>query len=422
MEKKLRVASCELRAKASAPSHLHTFTPSNFHTRNSQLSLRPNLRGVPPAAVRARGLRPNFRGVPPAAFRAATGFTFIEVLFAVIILGIGFIMIAGIFPVAIQQTAVVSNETQGSLITRDAIRKIQDIADAPISTGTQNYPPSTSATTYSLFQPTLVGGNPTVQAFSPNIMQALGSDCFYSSDRRFGWAGFYRRDSTTSPFAQIFIVALQNPNFPNYTTLYQPGETTLINPAPPIPPVVAPPVPPIFYNYAQNSPYTTPTVAPNQPTPGVPATTTANVYYEPDGTTTIEILYPATQSTPNGATGAYVLLAGGATPANMVGRFFRLGAPLGTSSPDYPTPFTPPVGQSYEFYQVQSGTDITPADATANGFVASSSTAVITTATIFMVGRAPTLTSGTEFTGPFTGPNQDIGVASAFIRINTANN
>jgi prepilin-type N-terminal cleavage/methylation domain-containing protein len=383
----------------------------------------PNTESSPNDETRRarRAIRPSGFGFDSDFWFRNSGFTFIEVLFAVIILGIGFIMIAGVFPVAIQQTAVVTSETQGSLITRDAIRRIQDIADAPISTGTQNYPPSTSTTSYSLFQPT----NGTVQAFSPNIMQALGSDCFYSSDRRFGWAGFYRRDSTTSPFAQIFIVALQNPNFPNYTTLYQPGETTAISPAPPIPPTVAPPVPPIFYNYASPSPYTPPTVAPAQPTLGVAATTTANVYYCPDGTTTIEILYPATQSTPNGATGAYVLLAGGATPANMVGRFFRLGAPLGTSSPDYPTPFTPPVGQPYEIYQVQSGTDITPADAAAQAppWPGSLSTAAITGATIFMVGRAPAYNAATsDYSGPFTGPNQDIGVASAFIRVNTANN
>jgi type II secretory pathway pseudopilin PulG len=385
MEKKLRVASDELRAKASAPLRL-CVSSSPFH---SSFEFR------------------------------ISGFTFIEILFAVIILGIGFIMIAGIFPVAIQQTAVVSNETQGSLITRDAIRRIQDIADAPISTGTQNYPPSTSTITYSLFQPTGTSANPTVQAFSPNILQALGSDCFYSSDRRFGWAGFYRRDSATSPFAQIFIVALQNPNFPNYTTTYEPGETTQFSPQPPIPPVVAPPVPPTMYNYAPPSTYAAPNPAPAQPTLGVSATITANVYYMPDGTTTIEIEYPATQSAPNGATGAYVLLAGGATPANMVGRFFRLGAPLGSSSPDYPTPFTAPVGQSYEIYQVQSGSDLTPAD----GFTASSSAPVISAATIFIVGRAPIYNAATsDYSGPFTGPNQDIGVASAFIRVNTANN
>ena len=64
-----------------------------------------------------------------------SGFTFIEVLFAVILLGIGFIMIAAVFPVAIQQTSAVSDETQGTALARDAIKKIQAVADSMV-TGT----------------------------------------------------------------------------------------------------------------------------------------------------------------------------------------------------------------------------------------------------------------------------------------------
>src|ERR1700728_2071132 len=46
----------------------------------------------------------NPRGFPVILPGRDGGFTFIEVLFAVILLGIGFTMIAGIFPVAIQQS------------------------------------------------------------------------------------------------------------------------------------------------------------------------------------------------------------------------------------------------------------------------------------------------------------------------------
>src|SRR5438477_2700389 len=42
------------------------------------------------------------------------GFSFAEVMFAVIILGIGFIMIAAIFPVAIQQGKATNDETTGA--------------------------------------------------------------------------------------------------------------------------------------------------------------------------------------------------------------------------------------------------------------------------------------------------------------------
>jgi len=42
-------------------------------------------------------------------FRA--GYSFTEVMFAVVVLGIGFIMIAAMFPVAIQQSQLTSEET-----------------------------------------------------------------------------------------------------------------------------------------------------------------------------------------------------------------------------------------------------------------------------------------------------------------------
>ncbi len=201
--------------------------------------------------------------------------TFIEVLFAVILLGIGFIMIAAVFPVAIQQTSAVSDETQGTASPATPSKKFRPPPTQNIGT-----PPTTPGTTNSIFQPTLVAANPTVAAFSPNTHASPRLRHFFTADRRFGWVGFYRRDSATSPFAQVFIIALQNPNFPNYMTRYAPGETTAINPAPPILPVVAPPIPPFLYNYATPSAFTAPTALPAAPTAGVQASITANFSYD----------------------------------------------------------------------------------------------------------------------------------------------
>ena len=46
----------------------------------------------------------------------SSGFSFVEVLFAVIILGVGFIMIAAVFPVAIRQTKSTIDETSAATI------------------------------------------------------------------------------------------------------------------------------------------------------------------------------------------------------------------------------------------------------------------------------------------------------------------
>ncbi|MGD0389437.1 MAG: hypothetical protein ABSC42_10835 [Tepidisphaeraceae bacterium] len=323
-------------------------------------------------------------------------FTFIEVLFAVILLGIGFIMIAGVFPVAIQQTAAVSDETQGTLLAHDAIKKIQAVADGMVN-GT--------ASTLTLFPATGTSAAPQVWAITTSspptyimttpftgLMAALGADSFFTADHRYGWVGFYRRDSITNPFAQVYVIALQNPNFANY--LYpvpSSGQTTISGPVPP-------PVPPSTYGYSPISP---PTAA---------TSIQASFYYNTDGTTTVVLAYPTGQASPNGTTGAYVLVATSGT-SNMVGRFFRLGNVSAV------TPGSTPPSGLYQTFVLQSGSDITPAD----GYTPSATTAAFT-GSVWLIGAAPMPDASGGFTGPFSGPNQDIGVATGFIRVNTANN
>src|SRR5258706_15045253 len=57
------------------------------------------------------------------AFRR--GFTFTEVMFAVILLGIGFIMLAGMFPVAIQQTQTNVQESTASTVAQSAAHSLE---------------------------------------------------------------------------------------------------------------------------------------------------------------------------------------------------------------------------------------------------------------------------------------------------------
>src|SRR5436190_23716135 len=48
------------------------------------------------------------------------GFSFTEVMFAVILLGLGFIMVAAIFPVAIRQSQANLEDTAGVNVAKDA--------------------------------------------------------------------------------------------------------------------------------------------------------------------------------------------------------------------------------------------------------------------------------------------------------------
>lgn len=63
---------------------------------------------------------------PASPERTRAGFSFVEVLFAVMILGIGFIMLAAIFPVAIQQAQTSSDETTSAAIAWNALTTIQE--------------------------------------------------------------------------------------------------------------------------------------------------------------------------------------------------------------------------------------------------------------------------------------------------------
>src|SRR5205809_6991279 len=65
--------------------------------------------------------------------RSRRGFTFTEVMFAVILLGIGFIMLAGMFPVAIQQTQTTVQESISSTLVQIATRSMeQSLTDADV--------------------------------------------------------------------------------------------------------------------------------------------------------------------------------------------------------------------------------------------------------------------------------------------------
>src|SRR5437870_2055266 len=68
-------------------------------------------------------LNPEPRTLNPAFSRR--GFTFTEVMFAVILLGIGFIMLAGMFPVAIQQTQTNVEESTASTIVQVAAHYLE---------------------------------------------------------------------------------------------------------------------------------------------------------------------------------------------------------------------------------------------------------------------------------------------------------
>jgi prepilin-type N-terminal cleavage/methylation domain-containing protein len=148
------------------------------------------------------------RHIPFVATRRRRGFSFTEVLFAVMILGIGFIMVAAIFPVAIQQSRTTSEETTGAAVARGAAAVLEKVA-------TNSTMPATGLAN------TVVCGE--FDGFPPPIGLATVPDQFtlsrsirgsvtVAADPRFAWVPFYRRSGepqlpdSWSPFAQVIMV------------------------------------------------------------------------------------------------------------------------------------------------------------------------------------------------------------------------
>lgn len=161
----------------------------------------------------------NLRGVTPRR-----GFSFTEVLFAVMILGIGFIMIAGIFPVAISQTAATQEETIGAEMARGAAAAVTSLGNIG----------------------SVVPADGVCHPLSPALFAGVKGNQILREDPRFGWVAFLKRDGINmdgqlSPVAKLIVVPVQvrdraafdqrdltvvNPGSANaYGTLYPPSVT-----------------------------------------------------------------------------------------------------------------------------------------------------------------------------------------------------
>ncbi|GEM_PF-1375827 len=349
---------------------------------------------------------------PPLPFPRHRGFNFIEVMFAIILLGLGFIMIAGIFPVALQETNATSNETTGTLVARDALRNIQAIADTDNPTAT-------------LFPLPVSPVPPTaVIPFTGALLNAVGTNCYFTSDRRFGWVGFYRRVNLTDPYAQVWVIALQNPNFADasYPAYGQPI------PIPSAPPPIR--SLPTAFTYTIGPPPTFTEPPPVSPSPIVAelaySSITGNSYVF------LTVLSPPAfdNPVPSAVSGAYILVTqdpGNATgnptatppvpprPIDaLTGRLLRLGDPVSSFPADVAFPPAKPTNKNLWLgFQLQPGSDLK--DLSEETVAASNAAGTPQLLPVYVIGRAP------DAAGFFTGLNQDIAAISAFVRINTSN-
>jgi prepilin-type N-terminal cleavage/methylation domain-containing protein len=329
---------------------------------------------------------------------AHSGFTFLEVLFAVTIIGVGVIMLAGIFPVALQQSQANLAESAAIPMSRDAVRDLQVAATnyVPQVTGTANlltFPPTYDAThsppqaitAYPIMpipnELIQIGGINYAQSNLLPLITAIPNSNLanaavlaspgggvLSSDRRFAWVGFYKRDdiliggvATPAPYAQVWIITAQA------TTEAQPTFST--------PPAIS----------SNNVLAATLAITP----------TAGSVIQLPSG------------STPAGPN-AYALVLAAPGDSALIGQIVRIGAFYATNT-----------STNVNIWNLAPGADLNASDTllSAGASIGGATPAAMLTGgqgvTVFILGSSIDPTSGL-----YAGPAQDLTATTAFIRVN----
>lgn len=186
-----------------------------------------NCRLSPTHRAATTAIRPSAFGV--RHFRR--GYSFAELLFAVVVLGIGFILVAAMFPVAISASKSTQDESTAAAVARGAIDQLREIAQTRIASGatTVSLLPATadngangrpSPMVYSLFsnaayQSYAASPAPVPAAAFPNPVawSRVRGSVVSSADPRFGWVALYRRgiDSAGAPdgYAHVVLFVLR---------------------------------------------------------------------------------------------------------------------------------------------------------------------------------------------------------------------
>jgi hypothetical protein len=325
----------------------------------------------------------NARRIRPYSASLRRGFSFTEVLFAVMVLGIGFIMIAAMFPVTIQQTQSTLQESVGASVTRGAIAYLQTQATE------QNFPVTAILDPVTkLYGPAQVVSMP--QAISPSLARpgwfATRGNYINPINPRFAWVPLYLRSVSStgeiSPFAQVFIIALQSRNRPQYYDQFgvvgQPGSYSDLLPT-------------------------------NDPTgnwaPLEPRRVAVSLTYD---AVNLRGRLTFTNGGASAAPGAYVIIAddrNANAPRNVIGqstgRIYRLGNA---------------VDEAAGIWSLAPDGDMIRANALSGGPVVVGDDNDLVNTDAYIVGRG--YHDPSDPSQGYSGPAQDIAVYTGFIRIN----
>jgi hypothetical protein len=375
-----------------------------------------------------------FRSRMPAARR---GFSFTEVLFAVMVLGLGFIMIAAIFPVTIRQTQSTLEETIGANVARGAVDYLQGMASedlfpptAPVDPTSYVYPVAkspTSPTPPRMQQPAL-GAPPipsefvSLQDVKPYVVpvynpgptktpvtwggaaydpdpsknqywpaySAVRGNMIDPNNPAIAWVGFYRRD-VGSQFAQVVVIAVRNRERDRYVASQNP----------------------LYVGATSGKMYSDldrPSQTPTAPGTLEPVKVPIALQWDPNGSHGVVTFDTTVAGTARAATGAYLVVAVDPvarplpnTRGQLIGRIFQLGNPINEAAGTWELS---PAGDMVRLDPTKAPPKVATDDPTC---------ALTDGVQAYLIGRG--YVDPSDGTKGFAGPAQDIAVYTGFISI-----
>lgn len=161
------------------------------------------------------------------------GFTFVEVLFAIIILGIGMIMLAAMLPVAISQTASTRDQIAGKSAAEAGYAYMKVVARSGGKNAYGFTGAAINAAGYMQPATAIPPQSPIALPNNPANLANYKSSRIMSSDPSVQWVPFYRRDPGSNVVKAVIVATRITGNefAPRYDAATLDNETELANAA-----------------------------------------------------------------------------------------------------------------------------------------------------------------------------------------------
>jgi prepilin-type N-terminal cleavage/methylation domain-containing protein len=151
---------------------------------------------------------------PRAARRR--GFSFTEVLFAVMVMGIGFIMVAAMFPVTIRNQQSTLEETVAAATARSALTYLQRNDIIQMIADDKNDERKKAWDRGYVLSISERKPDGKIKHDDAPVWDALAGNMILPDNPRVAWVPLFRKADIRSGLAQVFIFVVQNRHRPQY--------------------------------------------------------------------------------------------------------------------------------------------------------------------------------------------------------------